>query len=211
MTGFAIDLCGWGLLLCLALAGLQRSRRWPGACGKCRWPGNMLLVLVLLAAPFPPARPIEMMRGLFAGLSVTTVVMLVALLLACNGSRRAVFAKSEEGYLPPLITVVAMLFHPPALGLGPVDPYAWGYDDAHVLALTVGALALAAWLASWRMSALALVLALTAWRLRLLASPNLWDYLFDPLLVLGALGVTCVRAVRHMRAKSRAGHSGAAA
>jgi hypothetical protein len=205
MSGLAIGLCAWALLLCLALNGL-RAGRLPEARGR-RWFGDMLVILILLAVPIYPAKPIEILRGLFAESSVSTVVMLAALVIR-NGSRQAVFAGHEHACLPPLIAVVAMLFYPPALGLGPVDPYAWGHD-AHVLALAVGALALAAWLAGWRVSALALVLALAAWRLRLLASPNLWDYLLDPLLALGALAMTCARAVRHMQTKLRARQAGA--
>jgi hypothetical protein len=80
------------------------------------------------------------------------------------------------------------------------------------LPLAVCTLALIAWLAGWRVSALALVFAFVAWRLRLLtstnllASANLWDYLFDPLLVLGALSVVAARAVRRARATLRERH-----
>ncbi|MDR2507643.1 MAG: hypothetical protein LBD67_06575, partial [Candidatus Accumulibacter sp.] len=73
------------------------------------------------------------------------------------------------------------------------------YSGAPALPLAVGALSLAAWLSGWRLSAFALLLALCAWRLDLLASSNLWDYLFDPLLVLAALIVSGTRASCRMR------------
>ncbi|GHU27937.1 hypothetical protein AGMMS50256_08900 [Betaproteobacteria bacterium] len=104
-----------------------------------------------------------------------------------------VFTGRETQWLPPLIAAVSLLFYPTALGLGPLDSYECGHDEALVLPLIVGALALTAWLARWRVSALALVLALAFWRLRMLESTNLWDYLLDPLLAFTALGVLAAR------------------
>jgi hypothetical protein len=64
------------------------------------------------------------------------------------------------------------------------------------LPLTVGIAAWIAWLPGWRDNALALVLALAVWRLQGLESPNLWDALFDPLLMFGALSVLVWRLLR---------------
>jgi hypothetical protein len=183
MMGVRFDCVGWMLLLVVLLGW----RRWP--------------VLFLLIVPLPVGDGVSllgMLRGLFGGLSVTTVIFLLAL-TAQKTKGIPVFAGQEARWLPSLMALTALLFYPPALGLGPLDPYAWGYDEALALPLLAGALALAAWFANWRMSALALILALSLWRLRLLESSNLWDYLLDPLLAFAALGVLAARSVRRIR------------
>ncbi|MDR3086350.1 MAG: hypothetical protein LBU45_00105 [Azoarcus sp.] len=186
MIGFQFDVLSWMLLLIVLL-----GRRWL----------LMLLAALLIVVPLPVGNAVSLLsilRGLFGSLSVTTVIFLLALALQ-NSKRMTVFAGRETRWLPPLIAAVSLLFYPTALGLGRLDSYEWGHDEALVLPLTVGVLALMAWLARWRVSALALVLALALWRLRMLESTNLWDYLLDPLLALTALGVLAARWLQKIR------------
>ncbi|MDR2032602.1 MAG: hypothetical protein LBP86_10225 [Azoarcus sp.] len=210
MIAGLLDALTWALLLTLALRQVFFGwrRRWP--CG-LRWlaiaalyaavdlasralspDGDALLALAatVLGAP----------AGLFGGVSLSLAVAVCAL---DRHDGVAPFAPGERLWLPRLITITALLFYPPALGLGPVDPYAWGYGGAAALPLLVGALALAAWLGGWRTSALALAAALAAWRMHLLDSANLWDYLLDPLLALGAIGSLGSR----LRRRETAGHA----
>ncbi|GHT80274.1 hypothetical protein AGMMS49960_16920 [Betaproteobacteria bacterium] len=204
--------------LCWILLLLQPVRRWlPGmqrwwsaaclfwlliiglyglivAADQVRWQsGTFDGFLNLIWAP----------RGFFGGFSLSAV-LIICELFRQNGDWGALFAARERHWLPLILVAVAVLFYPPALGLGLIDPYAWGYDEALVLPLVVGIAAFGGWLAGWRLSALALVLALVAWRLHLLASTNLWDYLFDPLLVLGASWVLVARALRPTLLRLRA-------
>jgi hypothetical protein len=181
MSGIPFDFLGWMLLPC-ALLGW----RW-------RWGW----VLVVLVVPLLGDFVLAMLRGLFGGLSVTTVALLLALALK-KGKGWPVFAGQEARWLPPLIVVAALLFYPAALGWGALDPYEWGHDEALVLPLMVGALALVAWLAGWRVSALTLTLALALWHLHMLESTNLWDYLLDPLLTFAVLGVLAARGLRRI-------------
>lgn len=84
------------------------------------------------------------------------------------------------------LLIFALFFYPLALGWGPFDPYALGYQPAPLLAALL-ALGLALWwrrLPGW----------LTILAIDLLAYAsgifvNLWDALFDPLLVLLALAI----------------------
>ncbi|MDR1934464.1 MAG: hypothetical protein LBS49_02570 [Candidatus Accumulibacter sp.] len=216
MTGVLLDLWGWMLLPCVLACGRGRST-WPRLPGRGKAAALagiflFLLPLLFLLLPLPFGANLcvlAMLRGLFGGLSIATILLLQALVLQ-NGGGKPIFAAREERWLP-LPIAAALLFYPPALGMGPLDPYAWGYGEALPLPLPLiaGALALAAWLAGWRVSALALVLALAAWRLRLHESANLWDYLLDPLLVLAALGVLAARGLRRVRAGWRAGRAAA--
>jgi hypothetical protein len=189
MIGFQFDLLGWMALLFVLLG-------WD------RW----LVLLLVVSIRWDGISLFAMLRGLFGEMSITTVVLLWVLALQ-KGRGKLPFAGREAQWLPHLIVVVALLFYPAALGWGALDPYGWGHDEALVLPLIVGTLALVAWLVAWRVSALMLVLALVLWRLSLLESTNLWDYLFDPLLVLGALWVMLARALRTTWARLRARRS----
>lgn len=185
------DAAGWTLALALCVPALRgRPLRALAA---------LAVVGVLLHLPAAGVSALALLRGAFGSPSVTTVALLAALFVArVTGCR--VFAPGEAISIAVLATVTGVVFYPPALGLGPVDPYAWGYSGtglvagASLLALLAGALG------RWVLAA-GLSLALAGWRLGLLESPNLWDYLVDPMLALGslvalvALGIG--RALRH--------------
>jgi hypothetical protein len=84
----------------------------------------------------------------------------------------------------------AMPFYAMALGLGPLDPYAPGYQPLPLLAASLPLAALLWWrhLDGWL---LILALDFAGYASGLFA--NLWDVLFDPLLVFVALAVV----IRH--------------
>lgn len=86
---------------------------------------------------------------------------------------------------PALVLVlVAAVFYPLSLGLGPVDPFALGYRPLPLLA----GLALLGLVLAWRRQGLWLLVLgadLGAYAVGLFA--NLWSALFDPLLVLLAI------------------------
>lgn len=91
-----------------------------------------------------------------------------------------------------------LLFYVLALGSWAFDPYGYGYQP---WALFVG---LGAWVA-WRGRVapgmtLLLTLDLAAYGLHALTSDNLWDYLFDPVLMI-VLGISVFRGVMSRRFK----------
>lgn len=176
----------WALVLALCV---------PGLAGRpSRAAAVLAAALIALNVPLAGVTPLAVLRGVFATPAVTTLV-LVAALFAARAARVSPFARREGLQLAMFAALTGLAFYPPALGLGPVDPYAWGYGGA-VLALAAGALGVLCAASGRWLSAIALSLAIVAWRLRLLESPNLWDYLVDPLLALGGLawlgvGVAC--------------------
>lgn len=159
------------------------------------------VAVALLHLPLAGTTLLAALRGLFAEPALTTIVVLAALLLTRVGGAVR-FDGLERSLVAVLAVAVGLAFYPPALGLGPVDPYAWGYGGA-LLPLVVGGVAMLACVGRCPVIALALVATLVGWRLHWLASPNLWDYLIDPLLVLGALlallGAAARSAYRAMR------------
>lgn len=91
----------------------------------------------------------------------------------------------------------AALFYPAALGLGSLDPYAAGYQP-WLLLIALLPLAVALW---WRRQdawLLILGIDLAAWSTGLFA--NLWDVLFDPLLV----ALTAIVAGRRLASRLNA-------
>ncbi len=194
MSAWLHDATAWTLALALCV---------PGFAGR---PGRAMAVLAVLAAvlhvPVGEVDLLTVLRGVSGSPSVVTLVLLGALFAARCGAHR-VFAPGEALLVAGLAALTGALFYPPALGLGPVDPYAWGYGEGS-FTLAVGGVSAVAWLAGRRVLALALVAALAAWRLGWLESSNLWDYLIDVPLAAGSLVALVVAGVARLRAPSRA-------
>lgn len=162
-------LIAWALILGTSATFLPRiGTRWLAA-------GVALAALL----PFLGDDNLAMMlHGMFAAPSFTLVQLAL---------RRLVAPACPKLLCPPaamLLVAVAAIFYPLALGLGPFDPYALGYQPR---ALLLALLPLAGWLA-WRRQAdwlLILGIDLLAYAAGLFG--NLWDALFDPLLILVAI------------------------
>jgi len=184
------DVLAWALALSLCVPGL-RGRPLPALIALAAW-------AALLNVPLGETSPIAVLRGLFAEPAPTTTLVLAGLLLARTGCS-CVFRAGEARAIALLAAVTGLLFYPPALGVGATDPYAWGYGGA-VLPLLAGALALVALLLGARLLPLALVVALLTWRLGVFDSPNLWDYLIDPLFAIGCLIALVAGVFRPRRA-----------
>ena len=94
-----------------------------------------------------------------------------------------------------------VLFYVLALGSGPVDPYAYGYQP-RLLLLLLGAWVLWCGRALPGLTLL-LALSLAVYGLHGLTSDNLFDYLFDPVLTI-VLGISVIRGVMSRRFSSSA-------
>lgn len=134
------------------------------------------------------------MHGVFGTPSLTLLAL--ALLQLANKS------PSPLSYRPALgLIAFAVPFYATALGWGAFDPYALGYQPSALLAMLIP-LGLALW---WkRLDTWLLILAadLAGYASGLFA--NLWDVLFDPLLVLLALIIVLrQRAIRFIASRTR--------
>jgi hypothetical protein len=103
------------------------------------------------------------------------------------------------------IALVAIVFYPLALGVGMLDPYAWGYGSMTLLAAVI-ATALVAWLMGSNRIAIILALAILAWAAGWHESANLWDYILDPFLGLWAIGSLIRSAWRARAARVQTGY-----
>jgi hypothetical protein len=103
------------------------------------------------------------------------------------------------------IVLVSLIFYPLALGLGMIDPYAWGYSS---LGLFIGVLVLAlvCGLAGWTKGVWIIALAVLAWAGHWHESTNLWDYVLDPLLAIWAVIALFNTMQRKRRDKARSAY-----
>ncbi|MDQ6988976.1 MAG: hypothetical protein Q9M19_03765 [Mariprofundaceae bacterium] len=145
----------------------------------------LLLLAPLYIYPFVYS-PVWALRGLTGDLSILSMFLLIsALHQQLQG--KFLINKQERRFLPWFVTLLGITFYPLALGLGNIDPYAWGYADLYM----VITLLLLATYALWRhyyFTGLMLLGVLLAWDMQLLQSVNLWDYLLDPFIVFFYLG-----------------------
>jgi hypothetical protein len=132
------------------------------------WPLGMSLELPLAAY----------VRGVTGELSIVTMLLLWSPILPDA-------KKTPLGFKVPLALIV-MMFYPLALGLGMVDPYAWGYGSITFL-IAVILFALACGLAGWTKGVWIISFAMIAWAGHWHESANLWDYLLDPFLAIWAV------------------------
>ena len=142
--------------------------------------GGKRRLLGLAAIPIALASGIAALMHGIAGTPSLTLLALAIWLLA--GKTRSPLTQRSA----LILFAFALPFYTMALGFGPFDPYAIGYQPLPLLAASLP-LALLLWwhrLDGWL---LILALALAGYASGLFA--NLWDALFDPLLMLVALAV----------------------
>ena len=132
------------------------------------WPLGMSLELPLAAY----------VRGVTGELSIVTMLLLWSSMLPA--------AKKTPLGFKVVVALISIAFYPLALGLGMLDPYAWGYGSIGFLIATIF-FAIACGLAGWTKGVWILSIAIIAWTVHWHESANLWDYLLDPFLAVWAL------------------------
>ena len=132
------------------------------------WPLGMSLELPLSAY----------VRGVTGELSIVTMLLLWSSVLPS--------AKNIPSGFKVSVAVIAIVFYPLALGLGMLDPYAWGYGSIGLLIATIF-FAVVCGLAGWTKGVWILSFAIIAWATHWHESSNLWDYLLDPFLAIWIL------------------------
>ncbi len=136
-------------------------------------------------------------RGFTGDLSIVSMLLLWSVMLPSSKSAPFIFKLS--------LAVIALAFYPFALGLGMIDPYAWGYG-AITFYIGVLAFALICGLANWNKGVWIIALAIIAWSVHWHESANLWDYLLDPFLALWSIIALVSVIYRQRRDKARSGY-----
>ncbi len=168
------------LLLLAALARALRCR--PQGIGWCAGLGLAALGVLLI-----PVAGMPLARVLAAVMDHWSVPSLALLAAAVGKTFFGVewLRPQDRRALWIFGAATGAVLYPLALGLGPVDLYAYGWHFGPLFALAGGA----AIILQWRNHRLGLVLllALCAWWLRVPESGNFWDCLTDPVFFVAAL------------------------
>ncbi|WP_114638807.1 hypothetical protein [Polynucleobacter necessarius] len=151
------------------------------------WPIGLSLELPLAAY----------VRGAFGDLSIVTTLLLWCSLLPNHKTTPLVFKAS--------IALIALGFYPFALGIGMIDPYAWGYGSI-IFLIAVIFFALICSLASWNQGVCIIAIAILAWSAHWHESTNLWDYVLDPILAIWAIAAVTTAIFRQRKQKARSGY-----
>ena len=166
------------LAFVLATTGARLVTSYPRRAvgSRVRYAAVFFVLLVALFVPFDGLVLAAQIRAVLGDPSIPTIVV-AALSSARVRSRRS------RSMLALLAVGGAAMLYPFALGATAFDPYRLGYG-APAFVGAVLAIALAATLTRLHLVGACLALGVLAWAMRLYASPNLIDYLLDPLLVL---------------------------
>ena len=149
---------------------------------------KLIVAVLLVLCLFVPLNGLSIsqwLRSALGDLSVLTLAIFANIALQRLFNVHLVSAEARQNLLR-VIALVGVLFYPLALGLGPVDPYAFGYAPVWMTVLLVLASGMG-WISGRRDLAVILLLPVVAFNLQLLESNNLWDYLLDPILLAYAL------------------------
>ena len=154
--------------------------------------GNILFWPLGLNLPL-----VAYVRGWTGDLSIVLTLLLWSSLLPANRPTPIVFKFAAA--------IISLCFYPLALGLGMVDPYAWGYGSIAFL-VAVLFFALVCGLANWTKGVWMIAIAILAWTVHWHESANLWDYLLDPFLAIWAICACIGMMYRRKRDKARSGY-----
>lgn len=136
-------------------------------------------------------------RGVTGDLSIVLILLLWSTLLPSSKPTPIAFKFA--------VAIIAVCFYPFALGLGMIDPYAWGYGSISFL-IAVLVFAVVCALANWTKGVWIIAIAIIAWAAHWHESSNLWDYLLDPFLAIWALIAFVGMLYRRRRDKARSGY-----
>jgi len=136
-------------------------------------------------------------RGVIGDLSIVTMLLLWTSLLPGRKPTPLAFKVS--------VACIAIVFYPLALGLGMIDPYAWGYGSI-LFFIAVLLFAVVCGLANWSKGVWMIAISILAWAAHWHESANLWDYLLDPFLAIWALMAVFGVFYKRRRDKARSGY-----
>lgn len=183
------------LALMILFAVLARQLRFhPCGAGWC-----VGLGLIALGTLMIPVAGLPLARVLAAVMDHWSFPFLVFLLAGVSKTFFGVeLLRREDSRAMWVFGVAAgVILYPLALGIGPVDPFAYGWHFGPLFVL-VGIVAL---YLQWRQNrfGVVLLLAIIAWLAGVAESGNLWDCLTDPVFFFVSIGALVASLVAKMK------------
>lgn len=190
----------FGCTLFVATAALSAIR------GRFRpvWLRCVVLAVVLIGMWVPIDAGVngaEYLRALSGDLSVTSLVLL-SIAFFTQLTNRTTFRPSAATLVFALGLAGGLILYPLELGLSQSTPYEQGYGSSLFFAALL-LVALTAWYVGEMLTVYCILIACAGYLLGVLESRNLWDYLFDTVLVFFAPIWLTVRAVMYRLARAR--------
>ncbi|MBU3626841.1 hypothetical protein ICN48_11440 [Polynucleobacter sp. JS-Safj-400b-B2] len=165
------------------------------------FPVKVILVILIGNTLFWPLGMnlplIAYVRGVTGDLSIVLTLLLWISLLPTNKPAPIAFKLT--------VAIISLCFYPFALGVGMIDPYAWGYGSIAFL-IAVLFFALVCGLSNWSKGVWIIAIAILAWAVHWHESANLWDYLLDPFLTIWAFIALIGMLYRKRRDRARSGY-----
>ena len=177
------------LVMMLLFASLARRFRLnPRGAGWCVGLGLVSLGLLMI-----PVAGVPLARVIAAVMTHWSAPLLV-LLLACVGKNFfgvELLRREDRKAMWTCGVVIGVVLYPFALGVGSMDPFAYGWQFG-LLAVLIGIVAM---ILQWRRNGFGwvLLLALILWKIGSVESDNLWDCLTDPVFFFTAVVAACHR------------------
>lgn len=189
-------------------AGCLRLLSWRhGVTPWAKW--ATALVFVLLWCPVGAAHLplVAYVRGISSDLSISLVM------IACIGMYQRLagvhlVSDRERNVLNLVFAASALFLYPLALGWGDWDSYRLGWGAPGMWAALL-VLSLVCWGKGLRLLSILVAAGLLAWAAGALESTNLWDYLIDPWIAVGAIFQCFRMAGNQLRVRFRTARRGA--
>ncbi|RPI61150.1 MAG: hypothetical protein EHM48_06090, partial [Planctomycetaceae bacterium] len=162
---FGIPPAVTGAILCAALALVP-----IGGLPSCRW-----------------------LASLYANFSMPLAVLLFCVVWRSATGRTLLRDKDIVAFWA-FGLLAGLVLYPMALGVGPVDPYAWGWGSGWLF-IVLGAISAAMFFCGNRLG-FALLLAVVGWHLCFIESTNIWDYVVDPAYFIASAAAIIARLLR---------------
>jgi hypothetical protein len=191
-----IGISGSAVLLSATAMTLMRARHRPA---KARY----VFFFVPLSLAFFPLGGLPIagyLRGVVGDLSVTTWILLIAIVLTTLTEHEVCQSESFT-MLTLLVMLGGLVLYPSALGLTYMDTYALGYGSKALQAV-VFSLSLISWYREYYLVTICLTASVLAYSLSVFESRNLWDYTIDPIVTLYALAFWSRIVFQNLRKRS---------
>lgn len=190
-----------GINLVLCAASLRLAARRVVLTRQAGWTVLACFVFLWFPAGGADLPLVAYVRGVSSDLSVT-LVALACVVLGQHLFGLPAVAQANKITMSAGVLIAAVVLYPTALGWGNWDAYRLGWGSYSLLGVLLALVIVFLFNGLWLLPGL-VGLALLAWIAGLMESTNLWDYLIDPWLAVGATIQCFTTGIRKLTGRKR--------